>query len=306
MDKIKSEQISEDIATAIITQAPYIDYSPKDVKKAFNSLTDEKIAELKAKGFLGEDFEVYYVMNEFCKSLKLYEKADEEYLRTLFQFARKFTVNDFYSNDYLRILDIPDKKIGKFYLTHSTYDRGEFLQYEIPDVLSELVVPKVGFFSGKVSFPTIYEGSMPWVSVCPSETSSMQDGIDKAHDRCLVLGLGLGYFPFMISQKDNVKSITIVELSSEIIQIFNECILPQIPNKSKIKVVQADALEYMNNVQDGEFDYCYADIWENQFDGADCYEKILPHENRLPMMQFEYWIEKAIKWEYRMRQFDDM
>lgn len=305
MDREKSKQISEKIAELIITQAPYVDYSPKDVKKALKSFSDEDLKLLRRNGLLYEDFEVYYVMKRFCDELNLSEQADEDYLRTLFQYARKFTVEEFYNNDYIKLLNVPDRKLGQFFLTHASYDRGEFFQYEIPDVNADIPVLKLGFFTGKVSFPTIYEGSMPWVSVCPSETSSMQDGIDKAHGRCLVLGLGLGYYPFMISQKSEVSAVTIVELSPQIIQLFEECILWQMPHKEKIKIIRADALEYIKEVEGGEFDFCYADIWENQFDGADCYEKLLPHEKRLAMTQFEYWIEDAIKLEYHLRLQDD-
>lgn len=41
--------------------------------------------------------------------------------------------------------------------------------------------------------------------------------------------------------------------------------------KQKIKIVCADAIKYMASVKKGEYDYCFADIWEGAEDGADRY-----------------------------------
>ena len=43
--------------------------------------------------------------------------------------------------------------------------------------------------------------------------------------------------------------------------LFEKHILPQFENKEKITVVKADAIEFMKNISDGEYDYCFADIW---------------------------------------------
>ena len=95
---------------------------------------------------------------------------------------------------------------------------------------------------------------------------------------------------------EKVKSITIVEISENIIILFEKYILPQFEHKEKIKLVHADAIEFMKTVERDEYDYCYADIWEGQVDGAPLYKQIKQHENRLPYTRFAYWIEDEIKW----------
>lgn len=55
--------------------------------------------------------------------------------------------------------------------------------------------------------------------------------------------------------------MTIIEKETEIIDLFNSYILPQFAHKDKITVIQADAFEYMSTLDDGQFDYCFADIW---------------------------------------------
>ena len=202
----------------------------------------------------------------------------------------------FLSDPYLSHVRINEKKLGNVLLTRASYEKGEFFQYDMPDLASEVVVPKIGFFTKKISFPAVYEGSVPWVSVCPSEVFSMAKDVPAAQGRVLVLGLGLGYYPFMISRKAEVESITIVEKSPEIIRLFREELLPQFPHKEKIRVVEADAFEFLEDTLPGRFDFCYADIWEGWVDGAACYEKILPHEKRLYDCEFRYWIRDEILW----------
>ncbi len=296
MDKETSLKLSGYISQKIITEAPCIKYSKSDIDKAFKKYTKRKLEELEKEGLYFGDFETFYVVKKLCDKLKIWDYADTEYIRRLFSNAKKHTKDYFYDNRYLNDIKVPNVSDGKFLLLNVSYEKGEFFQYDMPKFSDDIVVPKLGFFDSKVSFPSIYEGNMPWVSVCPSEINSMQIDVDKAHGRCLVLGLGLGYYPYLISFLDNVKSITIVEISKGIIDLFEKHILPQFKYKDKIKVVHADAIEYMKSVERDEYDYVYADIWEGQVDGAPLYTQIKAHENRLPYTNFAYWIEEEIKW----------
>ena len=53
--------------------------------------------------------------------------------------------------------------------------------------------------------------------VTPNEVHTMKADIEKAHGKVLTYGLGLGYFPFMTSRKEEVTSVTVVERSSDVI-----------------------------------------------------------------------------------------
>ena len=137
----------------------------------------------------------------------------------------------------------------------------------------------------------------------------MEEPISRAHGRVLVLGLGLGYYPFMISKLDHVNEIVIVERQKEVIELFNKYLLPQFSHKEKIRVIQADALDYVKELRSEEgfaaddsgcFDFCFADIWENQVDGARAYRVIREHEVRLPETEITYWIEEAILHQIRL------
>lgn len=296
MNQEDSIRITGEIASVIAGQSPYIDYTAKEIEEAKRALSCEQTAELKKKGYLKYDFELYYIVDQFAQALRLYNKADESYLRRLFENARKFTPSEFLKDPYIKHVKVKETRIGDYLLTNATYSRGEFFQYAMPDVTAELIVPKIGFFTGEVAFPTIYEGNIPWMSACPSEISSMKNAMEAAYGKVLVLGLGLGYYPYVVANKEEVEEVTIVEIQPEIIRLFRENIFPQFPHKEKIKVIRADAFSYLAKVKDGEYDYCFADIWEGQQDGAECYLRLKPFEEALPNTRFDYWIEKEILW----------
>ncbi len=296
MDRNKSLEISAYISQKIINEAVKINYSKKEIEKEKKKYPESQLLQLEKEGFYNGDFEKFYVVKKFCDRLDLWSVADEEYLLKLFSNAKKLDKQFFYNNLYLKNIKVPTVSRNNILLLNACYEKGEFLQYDMPKLREEIVVPKLAFFSSNVFFPSVYEGDMPWVSVCPSEINSMEIDVDKAHGRCLVLGLGLGYYRYIISHSEKVKSITIVEISEKIIELFKEYILPQFEYKDKIKIVHMDAIEYMKTVERDEYDYCYADIWEGQADGAPLYTQIKEHEKRLPYTQFAYWIEDEIKW----------
>ena len=292
----KSIRITEFISRTIAERAPYIDYTPRDVRDALDSYSDKQLETFIKDGLFTDDFECLYVMNRFIDALGLRVSADRTYLHDLFAKARKFLPEELENDPYMRLITVPDAKIGKFLLTSVPYERGEFFHYAMPSVTEPLVTPSLGFFTSRVLFPSVYEGDMPWVSVCPSEIYSMTPSVSPAVGRVLVLGLGLGYYPLCISEKEDVSEIVIVERQKEIIELFETHLLPQFPHRDKIKVVRADAFDYLEKTPVGRYDFCFADIWENDIDGAECYKRIKPHDERLVGTRFEYWIEKEILW----------
>ncbi len=295
----KSLRLTQAISEYIIRNAPVIPYTPEEVRRAERSFTDEEKQVLRDAGWLNDDFECWYVTDRFQRALGIEEQADDDFLRLLYQNARRLEKADLEKDLYLRHIRVPETRLGRFQLKLMTYARGEFLQWDMPDLSARTVVPKLAFFTQPVRFPAVYEGNMPWVSVCPSEINSMGPDVKKAHGHTLVLGLGLGWYPFQISELQQVESVTVIELQSEIIALFEQHILPQFPQRNKIKVIRADAFEYLKDVQPGQYDFCYADIWESQVDGAAAYKKILPHEERLRGTEFAYWIKKEILWQLR-------
>ena len=290
MTKRDSERISAQIASYIASGERVLLPSPKETKKLLHAETEDQRARLAEVGIDSEDPQVRLVLSRLLEEIAL-DDIESSYLRLLSAKMKRLSMQAFYDNPYLRAVRVHDMRIGRFFLTEQSYERGELLQYEMPDLLADPTVLSLGFFDAKVRFPSIYEGDMPWMSVCPSEISSMK----APHGKTLVLGLGLGYYPFMISLRDEVGEITVVEREKAVISLFEAQILPHFPHKDRICIVCDDALHYLDAVQDGDYDFCFADIWEGVHDGAPLYEKIKTHEARLAHIEFSYWIEEQIR-----------
>ena len=85
-------------------------------------------------------------------------------------------------------------------------------------------------------------------------------------------------------------------LSSDVISLFEKHILPQFPNREKIRIVNSDAFEYAKKTAPGEkYDFIFADFWHDAGDGRDLYLKMKEYEKYSPESEYSYWLEDTIK-----------
>ena len=279
-------------AQIIAARAPVEDYTPMQLEKARSLYTLEQLRDIEDNYC---EFETFFVLSMFFQDYGIPRFADRLTQILLYKNARKLDKRAFRENPYLACVKIPTVTEGNFTLTEGRYAKGEIFQYDMPDFEAEYTVPKLGFFSSPVRFPAIYEGNVPWMSVCPSEILSMQADIAAARGNVLVLGLGLGYYPFMISGRPEVEDITVVERSPEIVKLFEEHLLPQFPFGFKIETAECDAYDYLDAAEPGEFDFVYCDLWMGAADGAEHYRRLKEYETKLPGTRFRYWIEPQLK-----------
>ena len=168
----------------------------------------------------------------------------------------------------------------------------EFFQtYPTCQKTNPFLYATAGFFTTPVSFPVILENNEVWMSIVVSEIESMMTPIEKACGHVITYGLGLGYYPFMTSEKPEVESVTVVEMNPTVISLFKEHILPQFPHKEKIHIIEADALSFVKTQKDGLFDVAFFDFWAGYFDGLSLYKKLLPRTVHLKKTTCFYWIE---------------
>ncbi|MCR5455473.1 MAG: hypothetical protein K6F33_10850 [Bacteroidales bacterium] len=206
---------------------------------------------------------------------------------------------EFFDHDpYLRIIQFPQKKFGAWELTMEKYAACEAFVFDEPIQTSDFKeIPQIGFFETEFSFPAVKQDGREWMAVKPSEILTMQPAIENAHGNVLAYGLGLGYFAFMASGKRSVKSVTIVEKDSEIINLFKTELLPQFPNAEKISIVEADAFEYAESLAADNaphYDYIFTDIWHDTADGLAMYLKIKRINAKIKDTEFGYWIERSL------------
>ncbi len=210
----------------------------------------------------------------------------------------KFTLldeNEYLNNPYVKtIKDISFKHNG-YELVMCSYEPYEAFVYdEIKvDAPTYSEITPMGFFTKKFPFLTLIKDGEIWMSLIPHEIESMKEPINEAFGNVLVFGLGLGYYAFMISLKDDVDKITIIENDENIIDIFTKFIFPHFPNKDKISIEKGDALTYLVN-KDNKFDFIFTDIYHNVNDGLPLYLKIKQFENKNPLSTFSYWIEESL------------
>ena len=208
--------------------------------------------------------------------------------------SKVFREGAFDNNPYLRDVSFEKQELGRFRLTHSDYKKYELTMYDTVAVTDMgIEIPRIALFDYRFIFPSIMENDETWMSITPNEIYTMQRHIDDAEGNVLTLGCGMGYFAYMAALKGAVSKVTIVEKSPEVIELFKTYILPQFRVKDKIEIVQADAFDYMAKLEDGLFDYCFADIWIGNNDTIP-YLKLKKLCKRFKKMKMAYWIEDAL------------
>lgn len=205
--------------------------------------------------------------------------------------AKRYTENDYYKN--VKIENVRD---GKWELKKEVYPayRGVVAaDMIVRDDLTEIV--PIGFFAEDFHFPAVLENGNEWMTLTPVDLDTSEDAINSAHGKVVTFGLGLGYFAYMAANKDNVESVTVVELSDGVISLFKKHILPQFPHSEKIRIINADAFEYAEReMPSEEYDFAFVDTWRDASDGAPMYVKMKKLEHLSPKTEFSYWIENFL------------
>ncbi len=157
--------------------------------------------------------------------------------------------------------------------------------------------PQIAFFEEEFFYPAVLQDGREWMTVTPHEIRTTLPAVKEAKGNVLTYGLGLGYFPYMAHLKDEVESVTIVELDKKVIDLFTTYILPQFPNKEKINIVNANAFEFAEKeTAKTHFDLIFADTWHDPSDGVEMYQKFKACEKYSPNSKFMYWIEDTLKY----------
>lgn len=223
-----------------------------------------------------------------------YDNAKQYYMSYLERETKIFDINEYQNNPYFKNINFNNQVQGDYELCFGCYAPYELSIFDKPIHLSayHTDIPKIGCFAEKFEYPRIKQKSIngTWMSVTPNEVTTVQPAIDNAKGKVLTLGCGMGYFAYMASLKNDVDSITIIELEQDVIDLFQNNILPQFEHKEKINVIKADAIEFMKNVKDGEYDYCFADIWLSVAD-IEPYLLVKEVSRRLKKTKIDYWIE---------------
>ena len=144
---------------------------------------------------------------------------------------------DYADDIYLKTIRLTPKTVGNITLDIKKYQPCEAFVIDDAVLSSDFrEFPQIGFFTTEYEYPVLTISETESISLTPKYIDSAMPYIEDVRGSVLVHGLGLGYFPFMASQKKSVKKITVVEPNTELISFFESDILPQFPNKEKITI----------------------------------------------------------------------
>ncbi|MBR6507345.1 MAG: hypothetical protein IKT37_07075 [Clostridia bacterium] len=200
------------------------------------------------------------------------------------------------SNPYYRTVSFEDVKKDEWELKQLSVAPYEAFVYNDPILLPDYTeLPRIGFFRESFSFPAVLQNGREWMTLMPNETATLENAVKNCFGNVVTYGLGLGYFPFMASAKENVKSVTVVEKDKKVIELFTQNILPLFPNKDKISVVCEDAFYHAKSIlPKTDCDYVLADIWHDAGDGLPMYLEFRRLAKLTPRIKWEYWLEETM------------
>ena len=224
---------------------------------------------------------------------------DQAIFRRYFpKMIQKMDEEEYKKNPYYQNIQLPEKEKGSWAFIKKQYKAYEAFVFD--DFIYEengMVIPQIGFFDRGFTYPAVLENQREWMTITPNEVNTMKKPIANAKGKVCTYGLGLGYYPYMISLKKEVTSIIIVEKNKEIISLFKEYILPQFPDKEKITLIEDDAFNYAQTQMGKEnFDVVFTDLWHDPLDGREMYIKMKSFEKNSPHSHFDYWIEKTLQY----------
>lgn len=247
----------------------------KDIRKKYNE--DISYFENIKKSF--------YIDDAFINDFKEYKLENR---------FNKLNEQSYINNEYFKNIKLNDIKDGIYEFKEECYEKYEAFVYDTISVDNDFhELTNIGYFNNKYNYLTLQENGSIWMLISPHEINTMNEAINKAHGNVITFGLGLGYFAYMTSIKENVISVTIVERDEKIIHLFKKHILPQFKNKEKIKIINDDALKYIDK-KNFNYDYAFIDLYRDTDDGLPLYIKMYQKALKHPNCTFDYWIEESM------------
>ena len=237
-------------------------------------------------GIIRKEKTIAYMLDEFLKK--------DEQLSLVEKHIHFYSRNDVDKFQYLKKIRFPSGNSGKYSYVQAKLPPGFTFVYTGSYSFRNVTFPDLYIATDPIDVFAICDDTGPWMSASYNELLSMQECIDNAHGNVLIFGLGLGCCVYECLLKEDVNSITVVDLSQDVIDMFRKHLAEQFPHPEKLNIVNANAFEYMKGVADGKYDYIYMDIWRTPLDGLGPYLKMLQYEKKMPHTRFGYWVEEGI------------
>ncbi len=304
IDKIKFERLSATFERNFRITRCFAEY----LERYPDVIAEEMIYALTADGGITKEEALVALLSEIF-ALDFNNTEDRVLIRDyLTPSVRLLDAVKYENNPYYKNIRIPDVKDGAWEFKWEEYAPYRGVISDDMEIYGDFKeVPPLGFFTETFRFPAVLENGNEWMTLTPVDLDTCEEAVDRARGRVVTFGLGLGYYAYMASEKPEVESVTVVELSADVIRLFEKHILPQMNNRHKIKIVNADAFEYAEKVMPSEhFDLAFVDTWRDASDGAPMYLKMKALEHLSPNTEFLYWIERFLISRLRAEKFAEL
>ncbi len=289
MERNSTEQIKQDNYKIFALLSNYLNNAPDFIGK-------EEVDDI-ASGGISSEY-AFKLILAAAFGLDVVDNDDDKELFNKYfnQMVHQLDANEYAENAYYKNIKIPAIKRGRSELKYEKYKPYEgFVCNDIVRTEEGRQIPQIGFFDTEFTFPAVLENDRIWMTITPNEIETMIEPVDQAFGKVLTYGLGLGYYAYMVSEKENVESVTIVDMNQDVIDLFQRYVLPQFKHADKINIIKADAFEYARtSMPEGKYDFVFTDLWHDVSDGIDMYLKMKKFEKQCPDTVFTYWIEKSI------------
>ena len=235
--------------------------------------------------------------SSFIDELLKKKPTDSDFVKRAIRWdTNLIDIDEYLNNPYLKVLNNLTFKDNDWSLNYKTLKAYSLFPYEEEYHFggNSILKMSLGFFDYDYTYPTITLCDNEWMSLNPFEIRTMQVPIQIARGKVLTLGLGLGYFAFMASLKEEVKEVHIVEMDLELIKAFEKYLLPLFPNKEKIHIHKADAFHFIESIIDRDYDFIFSDLWHDVSDGLPMYLRLKKHFDSFKATKRMHWIEGSI------------
>ncbi len=209
--------------------------------------------------------------------------------------SKVFHKGELAEDPYLKNIKVAGAKAGDYSLDMKYYAKYELFTYgEEFEVIDGVYAPKVAVCDHKHRYPAVTKEDNTVFGLTPRYMASVEDAVEKASGKVLVLGSGMGYFTYLASLKEDVESVTVVEKDEDLAELLKSYILPQFEKREKVTVLTTDPFEYMESLPDGDYDYCFSDVSATKYDFIP-YMNLRNITSKFSSMQVDYRNEASIQ-----------
>jgi hypothetical protein len=224
----------------------------------------------------------------FYKLLSQYLDYDFDYDKIIIHENPK----DYLFNHYYLNIKTNDKKLLEYSIKNEIYKPYELLVHDELEDIGE-VLPRLSYFDKPFKYLALYKDNKMISKVSPQEINAMKKDIDEAKGNVLVIGLGLGYFPYMVSLKDDVNHIDVIEEDINVINIFNKVLFKQFQNKNKINILEGNIKS--SQLELDKYDYIYVNSYNNFSQAIDVYNLFNENDKYKKLKNIHFYLLKSIK-----------